>query len=143
MSQAWIRRATRMLTAENPIELLHRITLQEVIRLRDAEWENRERAYHETALEEVNSLVRKYNGLAPYAVRRPYYLRQVELDRVYEECAERIHSNIMSRMTGRVGPGYSGTKGEDDGAVVDDQPRPWSLGDVIRTWLAKLMNRAS
>lgn len=98
-------------------------------------------AYHDAALEEVNSLVRKYNGLAPYTVRRPYYVRSVELDKSYEECAESVHWGIMNRTTGHVGPGRSAFKGED--VVVDDQPSalipPRRIRDVIRRWLGKLM----
>ncbi|KAI0306891.1 hypothetical protein B0F90DRAFT_1807630 [Multifurca ochricompacta] len=53
--------------------------------LRQSEWEAREKTYHDSGLADENSLVRKYNGLAPYAVRRAYYLRDVELERAYKE----------------------------------------------------------
>ena len=69
-----------------PAGLLPPLTLSYVRALRDAEWEERERAYHDTAVEELNSLVRKYNALAPYAVRRPYHVLQVELEKAYQEC---------------------------------------------------------
>ena len=58
--------------------------------LRDREWEERERSYHDIAIAELNSLVRKHNALAPYAVRRPYYTRDTELAKAYENCAEEI-----------------------------------------------------
>ncbi|KAJ7212588.1 hypothetical protein GGX14DRAFT_542554 [Mycena pura] len=38
----------------------------------------REAAYHATALAEVNDRVRRYNALAPYAVRRPLYTLEAE-----------------------------------------------------------------
>ncbi len=79
MRQSWTRRAIRMLTISRPASLLPRLTVDDLTAWRDTEWEARERAYHETALEEINGLVRKYNGLAPYVVRRAYYVLGVEL----------------------------------------------------------------
>src|ERR1700761_5152419 len=73
LRQSWVRRAVRMLTLTR--SQLTPPSTADVRALRDGEWETRERAYHDSALAEVNSLVRKYNGLAPYAVRRAYYVR--------------------------------------------------------------------
>ena len=69
-----------MLTISQPPALLPKLTSAEVSALRDSDWETRERAYHDTAIEEINSLVRKYNGMAPYSVRKPYYMRVAELE---------------------------------------------------------------
>ncbi|OJT09509.1 hypothetical protein TRAPUB_14008 [Trametes pubescens] len=100
VKQSWTRRALRSITAAHPAALLPRLTLADVTALRDPEWEARERGYHDTALEELNSLVRKYNGLAPYAVRRPYYMRSVELERVYAEAGEDILRGLEERAKG-------------------------------------------
>ncbi|KAI5987780.1 hypothetical protein EDC04DRAFT_1472782 [Pisolithus marmoratus] len=46
---------------------------------------------------QLNSLVRKYNAVAPYAVRRPYYAREVELEKAYEDCGEEILRAIKEK----------------------------------------------
>ncbi|GLB34226.1 putative protein with domain of unknown function (DUF1992) [Lyophyllum shimeji] len=97
LRQSWIRRAVRMLTLSTPPGLLHTFKLSDVRSFRDPEWEQRERSYHQVALEDLNALVRKYNGLAPYAVRRPYYMHNVEMDRLYEESAEEILRELGER----------------------------------------------
>ena len=79
--------------------------------LRDPEWEERERSYHETALGEVNSLVRKYNAMAPYVARRALYMRNVELERLYKESAGEIHEKLVTKLGGEgdgtaLGPGH-------------------------------------
>jgi hypothetical protein len=58
----------------------------------------REKAYHESARAEVNILVRK--KYAPYAVRRAYYVWDVELDRGYEEGADDIIQGLVGRSRG-------------------------------------------
>ena len=105
LKQSWTRRALRTLTHMHPAELLPRLTLADVAVLRDAEWEEKERAYHETALDEINSLVRKYNALAPYAVRRAYYVRGAELERVYQEAGEDILRGLEERAQRASGGG--------------------------------------
>lgn len=87
-----------MLTLSQPASLLPNISLADITPLRDAEWENRERSFHDQALEEVNGLVRKYNGLAPYAVRRAYYSRAAVLDKIYREAAQDILQGLADRV---------------------------------------------
>jgi DnaJ family protein C protein 28 len=115
LKQSWVRRAVRMLTLSRqpPREL----SLADARALRDREWEARERAYHESALAEVNTLVRKYNALAPYAVRKVYYVRDVELDRAYEEGAE----DIVRELAGRVRGSQAGDGNLEDRAVRDEE----------------------
>jgi hypothetical protein len=50
----------------------------------DAEWEQREQAYHEASLRHVNNLIRKYNVVAPVSARRGLLVREWELKRVRE-----------------------------------------------------------
>jgi hypothetical protein len=131
LRQSWVRRAVRMITLSQrpPREL----SLADVRALRDGEWERRERAYHESALAEVNALVRKYNALAPYAVRRAYYVRDVELGRAYEESGEEILRELGGRQGRRSlrGSGGAGSAG-DEREVVDGGVR--SLGNVLGLW---------
>lgn len=144
LRQSWVRRATRSLTMSQPAALLPRLSLRDVTSVRDPEWENRERAYHDTAIEELNSLVRKYNGLAPYSVRRPYYIRSVEIQKVYTESGEDILRGIVERMkeptrlqTGSESPPHHACA---DGTAVDDGP-PLGVLDILRQWFAKLTGR--
>jgi hypothetical protein len=95
LKQSWVRRAVRMLTLSH--RPLGELSLADAQALRDREWEAREKAYHESALAEVNALVRKYNALAPYAVRRAYYVRDVELGRTFEESGEDILLELGTR----------------------------------------------
>ncbi|KAI0682623.1 hypothetical protein C8Q76DRAFT_322146 [Earliella scabrosa] len=116
LKQSWTRRAIRTLTAMHPAALLPKLTLADVTTMRDTEWEDKERSYHETALEEVNALVRKYNGLAPYAVRRAYYMRRAELERVYKEAGEDILQGLeeRARQGFSVGPRRAASTADDD-----------------------------
>lgn len=52
------------------------------------------KSYHDVAIAELNNLVRKHNVLAPYTVRRPYYERAVEIEKMYEISAEDILKGI-------------------------------------------------
>jgi len=98
LRQSWIRRTLRMLSLAHPHpHLLAKLTLGNIKAHRDSEWVSKERAYHETAVANLNALVRKYNGLAPYAVRRSYYIREVEVERLYEDCAQEIMDGILEK----------------------------------------------
>ncbi|KXN81731.1 hypothetical protein AN958_03780 [Leucoagaricus sp. SymC.cos] len=77
LRQSRVRRALRILNMEIPPELLPKVTLDQVKSLRDPEWIKKEESYHQTVAAELNSLVRRYNGLAPYIVRRPFEFMDV------------------------------------------------------------------
>jgi DnaJ family protein C protein 28 len=131
LRQSWVRRVVRMLTLSR--QPLRELSLADAQALRDREWEAREKAYHESALAEVNALVRKYNSLAPYAVRRAYYVRDVELDRAYEEGAEDIIQELAERFRGS----QAGAGNPEDRAVRDEEDeqtvmRVQSQGNVLR-----------
>ena len=145
--QGWTRRAIRMLTISRPPSALTSLTLEQISAFRDKEWEGRERAYHTTALEEVNSLVRKYNAMAPYAVRRGHYALEPELERAYRMSAEDILAGIAERVkTGTTGLRQAGRADWDDErepgqAQGDASWAPVRIRDVIREWLSKLVGR--
>ena len=129
LKQSWVRRAVRMLTLSG--RPLREPSLADLRALRDREWEAREWAFHESALAELNALVRKYNALAPYAVRRAYYVRDDELDRAYEESAEDIIQELRGRLRG------SGNGNLDEGVVQDGEDglatmSMQSQGDILR-----------
>jgi DnaJ family protein C protein 28 len=139
LKQSWVRRAVRMLTFSR--QPLRELSLADARALRDREWEAREKAYHESALAEVNTLVRKYNALAPYAVRKVYYVRDVELDRAYEEGAE----DVIQELAGRFGGSQAGAGHPQDRAVRDEEDEQTVMGvqsqgnvlrlrDLFRQW---------
>lgn len=125
--------------------------MNQIKALRDPEWVEQERSYHEVAIAELNSLVRKYNGPAPYVVRRPYYYsREVEIERMYEACAEDVIRELQERLrdpvltnqsTGLPADGTRGAAETSPGAVklasMDHNRRPpasWRLWDLVRQW---------
>jgi hypothetical protein len=137
LKQSWVRRAVRMLTLSR--RPLRELSPADVQALRDGEWEARERAYHESALEEVNALVRKYHALAPYAVRRVYYVREVELGRAYEGVAEDIMRELDRRTSGsearNVGKGVVDDGGDEPTAVGVRPPgKVFTPRDLFRQW---------
>jgi len=139
LRQSWIRRALRILTISQPATLLHTLTLADITALRDREWETRERNYHDKAVEDVNSLVRKYNGLAPYSVRRAYYVRSVELEKAYTDAGPEILRGIQERVSKRnfEVKGIIGDSEKSEVVKVDVGPL-LRIRDVIREWLSKL-----
>jgi DnaJ homolog subfamily C member 28 len=88
--QIWVRGAVRMLTLSwQPLhEHEHEPLLVDVRALRDREWETHERAYHDSVLKvaDIKALVRMYNALAPYTMRR-----------AYEESGEVIMQELRAR----------------------------------------------
>ncbi|KAI0329588.1 hypothetical protein GY45DRAFT_1252672 [Cubamyces sp. BRFM 1775] len=147
VKQSWTRRALRMITAAHPVALLPRLTLDDVIAMRDPEWEERERGYHDTALNELNSLVRKYNGMAPYAVRRPYYMLSAELERVYKDAAEDILKGLEERAQGvrpRRPAGYSLNDDDEGGGGGTSAGMDWGgfkLRDMVRDLVSAFRGR--
>jgi DnaJ family protein C protein 28 len=127
LHQSYVRRVLRTLTALHPPAILAtRLTLQDIKAHRDTEWEERERSYHDVAVKEINSLVRKYNGVA----------------RLYEDCAEDVLRGLKERIAGgsistgnlRKVPGGSNEEQElDDGFV--------SFRDLLLGWADKLFAR--
>lgn len=135
-----------MLTLSQPPGLLPKLSLAQVTALRDAEWEARERAYHDSAVDDLNALVRKYNGLAPYAVRRPYYTRTAELEKAYKDSGEDILRGIAEMASTRGGPALSMKPGSADpdsesgwgsrGSASDEGWVPLRLRHFVRRWLS-------
>jgi len=121
LRQAWSRRVLFTLTTLTPPPSLERLTRDYVMDLRDPEWEERERSYHEAALDEVNSLVRKHNAMAPYIARRALYTLNSELERTYKESAQEIHQELVAKLSGNPGETTPGS-GRNDG--VDDFTNP-------------------
>ncbi|KAG6853135.1 hypothetical protein C0991_006615 [Blastosporella zonata] len=145
LRQSWVRRVVRMITSTTPPALLHTVTLGDIKAFRDSDWERREHSYHQVALGELNALVRKYNGMAPYAVRRPYYVYSVEMGRLFEESAETILSELNARM--QLNEPRDTTKASADGSATsgigaqgsDGRLQIWYLRDLFKAWLQALL----
>ncbi|EJD01655.1 uncharacterized protein FOMMEDRAFT_44419, partial [Fomitiporia mediterranea MF3/22] len=94
LQQTWTRRLILHLTSRLPLSRLSSLTLEDIRSIRDTNWVNRESNYHASALGEVNEVVRRYNGVAPYSVRKPYFVKEAELERVYWACAEDVLEGV-------------------------------------------------
>ena len=146
LRDSWTRRAIRMLTISRPAALLTSLSLSDVTSWRDNEWEAREKSYHDTALAEINSLVRKYNAMAPYAVRRTVYSLEAELNKVYQESGEDILQGISERVnsspSATVGPvtDFNDDRVGSGGAAVGGLG-PVRIRDLIRQWVASVKAR--
>ncbi|KIK61762.1 hypothetical protein GYMLUDRAFT_166095 [Collybiopsis luxurians FD-317 M1] len=144
LRQSYTRRVVRSMTTLHPAAFLAtRITLQDIKAHRDPEWEEQERTYHNLSIEEINALVRKYNGVAPYAVRRTYYIRNVEIGRLYEECAEDILKAIRERVDGSGSTGNSRKVSTSSSSATDLDDGFMSLRDLLFGWADKILARWS
>lgn len=125
---------------EHPVDILQNLTLNEIKSFRDSEWVDREKAYHETAIAELNAHVRKYNGIAPYAVRRAYYTREEEIRRLYDDCAEDILRAIRDRaQETRLNGGGGSSPGRDNDPTTVARTDTEKL--TFLQWLRHLFRR--
>ncbi|EJU06672.1 hypothetical protein DACRYDRAFT_44276 [Dacryopinax primogenitus] len=149
IQESWVRRATRMLTHSQPPNTLRHMSLLAASRYRDAEWERRELGYHTTAIEEINGLIRKYNAMAPYAVRRTYVTREAELQRIFEQSGDEI-VKAFRNVYGPTLSGHSATgvadeeesKGMGPGLGRAD-PSGRMVGFSLRVLIARLITKLS
>lgn len=143
LRQSWTRRAIRTLTMLQPAAALPSLSLGSVTSLRDREWEERECSYHDTAVAELNSLVRKYNALAPYSVRRPYHSREAELAKAYQDCGDDILRGISERRREIHGRSDASPPSDVESSVDFDTSMAYPLRfrDIIRRWFMKLRDR--
>jgi DnaJ homolog subfamily C member 28 len=126
LQSAWIRRATRMLSASynyDPV-YLSSLTEEKLSQMRDSEWEHKERAYHEHAVAEINSQVRRYNGLAPYSVRRGLHTVEGELARCYAKSGRLILDALKTDPKSAV-HGNSKTYTSELGGRSNEMPTLW------------------
>ncbi|KAL5487562.1 hypothetical protein ACEPAI_5670 [Sanghuangporus weigelae] len=146
LRQAWTKRAVVALTSDlsRPASSLLSLTLSDAQQLRDPAWAAREASYHASALGEVNELVRRYNGVAPYSVRKPYFEREKELERCYVESAGDVVEGVRERVRKgkRIGRGEVRGVGigdeENGGGNGGREERRVGFWEVVRTWIASL-----
>jgi len=135
---SWFRRAVRVLTVtKTGAALLPRLSIlsaSDLSKLYDREWEQKERGFHEAAIEGINALVRKYNGIAPYAVRRPYHSVKGELELCYEKSGEALLDQLKQREQHTAATGESKFIDEDDEARHPLRGTPPDLNGPITFW---------
>lgn len=139
---SWTRRTVRRLGATYNFEDLASVTLEDIAGLRDKEWEAKERSYHETGVEDINRLVRKYNGMAPYSVRRGYHDREAELQLNYQVSAAAILQGLHERTLASNaldGPKSSGSSRRATSGHGDTDTL--TIGGVLRRWVNRILGR--
>lgn len=119
------------------------MTIQDIKAHRDPEWETNERAYHDVAVDDINSKVRKYNIHAPPSVRRAYYSRSVEVGKLYEDCAEDVLKGLRERVEASNSSGGNMRKvpreDEKEEMIMDDGFVIFR--DMLFGWIDKLLAR--
>ncbi|KAH6604934.1 hypothetical protein Trco_006641 [Trichoderma cornu-damae] len=66
---------------------------------RDPDWEKAEHAYLKLSIDQLNSITRSYNLMAPELAKKPYYSLQRELDACFADVAPLISQEIKERAT--------------------------------------------
>ncbi|KAI9761484.1 MAG: protein with putative role during mitosis [Chaenotheca gracillima] len=64
---------------------------------RDPKWQDAERSYHKLAIDNLNSLCRSYNLMAPDLAKKPYYSLDRELRACFAEVAPHLANEIVER----------------------------------------------
>ena len=64
---------------------------------RDAAWEAAEASYHKVAINDLNSMTRSYNLMAPDLAKKPYFDRARELRACYADVAPQLPDEVWHR----------------------------------------------
>ncbi|KAK7208704.1 hypothetical protein V2G26_015882 [Clonostachys chloroleuca] len=75
---------------------------------RDPDWEAAERTYMELSIDNLNSITRTYNLMAPDLAKKPYFSLQRELLGAFAEVAPQLANEIKERTTRVKSPGLGG-----------------------------------
>jgi hypothetical protein len=117
--------------------LAQSLTPEAASALRDPTWTQIESGYHAAAVRELNDLVRRFNVLAPYTVRRGLHTVEDELERAYKSAGEVIVRELRERVArGSSGKGAS-LFDEDEAsgrAAVQGPIQTLGLWDLVREW---------
>jgi hypothetical protein len=82
---------------ESPTEKEEKNTLPTLAPFRDPAWEQLERSYHKTAIDNLNSLNRSYNLMAPAIAQKPYFNLDRELKACFADVAPQVADAIKER----------------------------------------------
>ncbi|KAJ7186754.1 hypothetical protein C8R46DRAFT_1057942 [Mycena filopes] len=122
----WTRHAVRTLTLHGVPGIEASTTWRA---FRDPAWATREASYHAAALLEVNERVRKYNAMAPYAVRRTFYTLEAELAGVYARAEEDVAQAVAERARG------------SDAALPRQRNHPVGGGGLNWSWMRRVVDQ--
>ncbi|EMC98113.1 hypothetical protein BAUCODRAFT_40846, partial [Baudoinia panamericana UAMH 10762] len=88
-----------VVTAALPESVVHVDTQRRpaVPPFRDPQWEETERSYLKTAVDNLNSLTRSYNLMAPDLAKKPYFSLDRELKAAYADVAPTVADAIRER----------------------------------------------
>ncbi|GAA6004097.1 J-domain-containing protein [Rhodotorula paludigena] len=100
LRESWSRRAVRIRSSEG---LTGAVVREVRDGWKDEEWEAKERAFHEASVKDLNELVRRYNIIAPYHVRRNLLSLRHELDTVVASAAPAIAAELQRRLDAGLG----------------------------------------
>ncbi|QRV87681.1 hypothetical protein RhiJN_15699 [Ceratobasidium sp. AG-Ba] len=131
----WVRRTLRILPLSYSTTALEAMTPESATRLRDAEWEQQEKKFHDAAIREANDTIRRYNTIAPYVVRRPLLTREAELDKCYADSGALIIEGIQERLAS--GKGGRSTDVQDG----PEETTPVDMGQELRRLLRNAVQR--
>ncbi|GAA96282.1 uncharacterized protein L969DRAFT_14477 [Mixia osmundae IAM 14324] len=99
LQDSWTRRALRMLS----LLPLQALDFDRIGDFRDTDWEARERAYHDASITQINSILRRYNALAPFSARRPLVMLKYELAACFTKTAPLIRAELERRKRDGMG----------------------------------------
>lgn len=117
-----------------------------VIVFRDPHWEETERSYHQLAIENLNSLTRTYNLMAPNLAKKPYFSLDRELRACFADVAPQVADEILQRATApkvkiEVVPHREGSVLEKiaggSARVYDDRRQPYGFKEFWRDVFGK------
>ncbi|KAJ0124343.1 hypothetical protein J7T55_005681 [Diaporthe amygdali] len=85
---------------------------------RDADWEAAERSYMELAINNMNTLTRAYNLMAPELAKKPYFSLERELKACFADVAPQVANEIKDRAR-RPSKSGQGQVGPQAGSLLD------------------------
>lgn len=136
LREAWIRRATRMIS----LQPITPSIIRDAGEYRDPEWEARERAYHEKSVINLNSLIRKYNVVAPPSARSPVTSVESELAGCYRDCAPLIRQELERRAQAGYGAAtYKVKQGSADGPTGKTAPEQSAVRETMLSAFRRLV----
>jgi len=126
LRDSWTRRAVRMLGFQSGSKANAGKWRGIVKGWRDREWEEKERAYHEISIKQANSVIRRYNSMAPYPVRRTVLTLDRELRSCFADSEYMIETELVRRSletpSSARSEGYE--EGKEGAAGAEDPVRP-------------------
>lgn len=114
---------------------------------RDPAWEATELSYFTLAVQNLNSLTRSYNLMAPDLAKKPYFMLDRELKSCYADVAPQVAQEIIDRARrperslvetiGHSPGGVMGRFGMERARVYDERRKPYGFKEFWRDLWSK------